>query len=167
MPERYLCTQCSEIHERVCARIAADRIAALEAELAEAAQSIMDLQAELAEAIEQRDIARAEWQGADGKAEAMQAERNAAIAREQAALADAAALWSFVQWVRMRDWTLNDLDRRATELHDAGPKEVGRALAARVPLWRELESLCAGTVTRDDVQDIIERLAALDAKDPK
>lgn len=34
--DRYACPQCSEIHERVCARIDAERIAALTAELAEA-----------------------------------------------------------------------------------------------------------------------------------
>lgn len=39
---------------------------------------------------------------------------------------------------------------------------AGRAIAERVPLWRELESLCAGTLIRDDVQAIVRKLAALD-----
>jgi chromosome segregation ATPase len=42
--------------------------------------------------------------------------------------------------------------------------DAGRALAERVPLWRELESLCSGTVVRDDVQAIVRKLAALDEK---
>lgn len=62
----------SDIHGDVAARQEALRIAQ---------STIESLMRERDEAIEQRDIARAEWQGADAKAEAMQAERDEALAK--------------------------------------------------------------------------------------
>lgn len=65
-------------------------------------------------------------------AEAVAAERDQAQARFS-------TLWAFLEWVRTRDWTLAQLDERATKLHDEGPAEIGinvvaerDALAARV-----------------------------------
>lgn len=44
--------------------------------------------------------------------------------RDEAA-ARFSVLWTFLQWVRTRDWTLDRLDQRAAELHDEGPAEIG------------------------------------------
>jgi chromosome segregation ATPase len=180
--------------------------AATKAQLAQAAQSIMDLQHELAESEKEGEHALRQLDKA-------LTERDAAIAREQAAQAEASALREVIEeqlwradhaleafeeqaetfyretgilapgkseplewgdrWTddeRRTAWTEWRIKRNAeqVELWRAVIKgTAGRALAARVPLWLELEKWCLqmqGHAKSPHLDHVLAKLAALDEK---
>lgn len=106
-----------EMRKLIHVALASDAGAPLLAELERLRQQVKALCGDryhddaLMKAEAQRDSARAELATA-------RQERDAAQARF-------CVLWSFLKWVRSRDWTLDKLDERARELDLEGPAEIG------------------------------------------
>jgi hypothetical protein len=217
--DRYACPECSEIHERVCARIAADRIRELEEQLRLANIDAFSAEAELEE---ERDTTSRRISSADGlrfiaerdrdalKAELAEArksleaaganerdlsrkvcvardERDAVIAREQAAQAerdshlqrylrtrehldaaqvDAAAMREVLGWMQGEVGLFIKHIGYAEAIEKALDGTAGRAIAHRLPLWRELQRAIRERDWRA-MDDMLAKLAALDAKEPK
>jgi hypothetical protein len=159
----------------------ADRIAQLEAELAEARKATADAMERLGR-VEQRERAgiaahertkvakrqlRKQVEDITSEALKMRRERDAAIAREQAAQADAAAmracLGAALRWAEQDVNHAVAYDTALAEMRHGLSSTAGRALAARVPLWRELE-----TATRacdaGSIAAALRKLAALGEK---
>jgi hypothetical protein len=99
-------------------------------------------------------------------------ERDEARMEMQRAGARAAVLWSFLQWVRTRNWTLDRLDKRAQELHDEGAYEIGErivrerdeARAALESVDVELSELIEALLSEVDEQTEQLRLGAIREK---
>jgi hypothetical protein len=149
------------------------RIAALEAELADKESDRARIERLYRE--EQRRHAASDAAHERTKAElaAERADRlnidehRGRLMRERdAALAEAAAMREALE--TLRSWTMENDNNARRLINGVLSSTAGRALAARVPLWRELERLLWTHGSFDhEVDDVLERLRAIDAQETK